>query len=135
MAKRRSKWRRTTAIMKKLMQEARRTRAYQSLQQCPVCGDPHGLSIEIKQDKNSGRKSAYVRCSSCKFEYHFDTIPSIADEFWVYSKLLDMVYSGTIKPVQPRPAEVAEPTEPTEELHVETEENEELSNIEVVEEE
>ena len=101
MARRRSKWRRTTAIMKKLMQEARKTRAYQSLQQCPVCGDPHGLSIAIRVDKETGRKSAYIRCSSCKFEYLFESIPAIADEFWVYSKLLDMVEAGAIsKPVQ-----------------------------------
>ena len=78
------------------MQEARKVRAYQSLQQCPLCGDPHGLTIEIKVDKSSGKKSAYVRCSTCKFEYVFESIPSIADEFWVYSKLLDMVYTGTL---------------------------------------
>ena len=87
--------------MKKLMQEARKVKAYQSLQQCPVCGDPHGLSIAIRVDKETGRKSAYIRCSSCKFEHLFESIPAIADEFWVYSKLLDMVEAGAIlKPVQ-----------------------------------
>ncbi|MDK6029109.1 hypothetical protein QPL79_07005 [Ignisphaera sp. 4213-co] len=141
MARRRSKWRRSTVIVKKLMQEARKVRAYQSLQQCPVCGDPHGLSIEIRQNKNSGVKSAYVRCSTCKFEYVFETIPSIADEFWVYSKLLDLVYSGTIKPKQivsmkTESAESIEAEVVAKESQLEVEESEEKTpDIEVVEEE
>jgi len=112
MARRRSKWRRTSTIMKKLMQEARKVRAFQSLQQCPMCGDPHGLTIAIKMDKELGKKSAYVKCSSCGFEYFFETIPVIADEFWVYSKLLDMVQSGTLHSLSTKEAskEVAEAT-------------------------
>ena len=131
VAKRRSKWRRTSVIMKKLMQEAKKTKAYQSIRQCPVCGDPHALSIAIVQDKEGGKKQAHVKCSSCKFEYMFEAIPAIADEFWVYSKLLDMVYTGTISKPTPVAEEKAEESaEEPEEVH-----EEEAPEFEVVEEE
>jgi transcription elongation factor Elf1 len=139
VAKRRSKWRRTSVIMKKLMQEAKKTKAYQSIRQCPVCGDPHGLSIAIVQDKEGGKKQAHVKCSSCKFEYMFEAIPAIADEFWVYSKLLDMVYTGTISKPTPVAEEKAEEVEivGAEESAEEPEEvhEEEAPEFEVVEEE
>ncbi len=134
VAKRRSKWRRTSVIMKKLMQEAKKTKAYQSIRQCPVCGDPHGLSIAIVQDKEGGKRQAHVKCSSCKFEYMFEAIPAIADEFWVYSKLLDMVYAGTISKPTPvaEEAEIVgagESAEEPEEVH-----EEDVPEFEVVEE-
>ncbi|MEM0371435.1 MAG: hypothetical protein QXG46_04890 [Ignisphaera sp.] len=97
MAKRRSKWRRTWQVVKKMMQEARKVKAYESLKQCPVCGNPHSLSISIKTDKSSEKRSAEVVCSVCGFEHRFDEIPSIADEFWVYSKVLDIVHSETVE--------------------------------------
>jgi len=65
MARRRSKWRRTWQIVKKMMQEARKVRAYQSLRQCPVCGNPYSLSIVIKVDKETDKKSAEVFCTAC----------------------------------------------------------------------
>lgn len=97
MAKRRSKWRRTWQVVKKMMQEARKVKAYESIKQCPVCGNPHSLSISIKHDKLSDRKSAEVICSACKFEYKFDEIPPIADEFWIYSKILDIARGEAIE--------------------------------------
>jgi transcription elongation factor Elf1 len=97
VARRRSKWRKTTTILKKLMQEARMVKVRQNIRQCPVCGNPYSLTIEIKVDKKTGKKQAYVRCSACKFEHLFETIPAIADEFWVYSRLLDMVHEGLIR--------------------------------------
>jgi transcription elongation factor Elf1 len=139
VAKRRSKWRRTTVIMKKLAQEAKKARAYQSIQHGPVCVDPHGLSITIKLDKEGGKKQAYVRCSSCKFEYTFDSIPVIADEFWVYSKLLDMMHSSaTSKPVSEDKAEeerIASGREKASEEARELHEEEKLPEFEIVEEE
>ena len=95
MARRRSKWRKTWQIMKKMMQEARKVRARESLRQCPVCGNPHSLSIEVKEDKWTSRKTAYVRCSLCGFETVLENLPPIADAFWVYSKVLDMVQSAS----------------------------------------
>jgi len=91
VARRRSKWRKTTTMMKKLMQEARRARARESLRQCPVCGSPNTLSIDIKEDRWTGIKNAVVRCSSCGFEMKLDNLPPIADEFWIYSRVLDAV--------------------------------------------
>lgn len=92
MARRRSKWRRTTAIVKKMMQEARRVKAYESLRQCPVCGNPHSLSIDVNEDEASGRKSAFIKCAACGFEYSMDNLPPIADVFWIYSKILDNIH-------------------------------------------
>lgn len=97
MGRRRSKWRRTTQIVKKMMQEARKTRALQSLRQCPVCGNPYSLSITIKVDKEVDKKSAKVYCTACGFEYEFPEIPVIADEFWVYSRTLDIVQGAPRK--------------------------------------
>jgi len=91
MARRRSKWRRTTQIMRKMMQEARKVRVRESLRQCPVCGSPHSLSIEIKENKWTGIKTAHVVCSACGFEVTLENLPPIADEFWVYSRILDQV--------------------------------------------
>jgi len=91
MARRRSKWRKTTIIMKKLMQEARKARARESLRQCPVCGAPSALSIDLKEDRWTGIKTAFVKCSACGFEMKLENLPPIADEFWVYSKVLDAV--------------------------------------------
>lgn len=93
MARRRSKWRKTWQIVKKMMQEARKVRAQESLRQCPVCGNPYSLSIEVKEDKWTSRKTAYVRCSLCGFETVLENLPPIADAFWVYSRVLDMVQS------------------------------------------
>jgi len=97
MARRRSKWRRTSQMIKKMMQEARNVRARESLRQCPVCGSPHSLVIEVKVDKETDRKSAEVYCTACGFSHVFPEIPMIADEFWVYSKTLDIVH-GTSTP-------------------------------------
>ncbi len=91
MARRRSKWRKTWQIVKKMMQEARKARARESLRQCPVCGNPYSLSIEVKEDKWTSRKTAYIRCSVCGFETVLENLPPIADEFWIYSRVLDMV--------------------------------------------
>ncbi len=138
VAKRRSKWRKTSAIVKKLMQEARMARVHQSIRQCPVCGNPYSLTIEIKVDKKTGKKQAYVRCSACKFEYLFETIPAIADEFWVYSKLLDMVHEGLIggAKVEERIEKVeSEAMEGPQEEVREEEELEEEVEAEVIEEE
>ncbi|MEM0152587.1 MAG: hypothetical protein QXV81_01560 [Ignisphaera sp.] len=125
MARRRSKWRRTTAIVKKMMQEARKARAYESLRQCPVCGNPHSLSIDVNEDKVSGRKSAFIRCASCGFEYTMDSLPPIADVFWVYSKLLDNIHGASIqsRPVHEGVTEGAkeEVGEEGEELNIEIE--------------
>jgi len=101
MAKRRSKWRRTTQIVRKMMQEARRARVRESLRQCPVCGSPHSLSIDIKENKWTGIKTAHVVCSVCGFEVTLENLPPIADEFWVYSRILDQVQG------MGRPAEAA----------------------------
>lgn len=84
-------------MVKKLMQEAKRVKAYESLKQCPICGDPHGLVIELKVDRKTEKKSAYVRCHACHFEYSLPDIPAIADEFWVYSRVLDSVGSYRVK--------------------------------------
>ncbi|MCS7110629.1 MAG: hypothetical protein N3D82_02040 [Ignisphaera sp.] len=110
MARRRSKWRRTTAIVKKMIQEARRTKAYESLRQCPMCGNPHTLSIDVNEDKAGSRKSAFVRCASCGFEYAMDNLPPIADVFWIYSKILDQIHGSSIqsKPVQKSAEETEE---------------------------
>ncbi|MEM1541746.1 MAG: hypothetical protein QW101_03770 [Ignisphaera sp.] len=97
MAKRRSKWRRTWQVVKKMMQEARKVKAYESLKQCPVCGNPHSLTISIKTDKTGEKRSAEVICNVCGFEHRFNEIPSIADEFWIYSKVLDIVHSETVE--------------------------------------
>jgi len=78
--------------MKKMMQEARKARIMQSLHQCPKCGTPGSFYIELKVDKWTGKKSAYAKCSACGFEATLEDIPAFADEFWVYSKLSDMVY-------------------------------------------
>ncbi len=107
MARRRSKWRKTTMIMKKLMQEARKARARESLRQCPLCGSPSTLSIHIKEDKWTGIKSAVVRCSACGFEMKLENLPPIADEFWIYSKVLDAV-KGETAATQPSTAQEAE---------------------------
>jgi len=95
LARRRSKWRKTTVLMKKLMQEARKARARESLKQCPVCGSPYTLSITIKEDKWTGIKTATVTCSACGFSVTLENLPPIADEFWVYSRVLDSVRSST----------------------------------------
>ena len=113
MARRRSKWRKTTVLMKKLMQEARKARARESLRQCPVCGSPNTLSIDIKEDRWTGIKNAVVRCSACGFEMKLDNLPPIADEFWIYSKVLDAVRGEITAEAQPAeesgaPAEAAE---------------------------
>lgn len=97
MGRRRSKWRRTWQVVKKMMQDARKVRATQSLRQCPVCGNPNSLSIMIKVDKQTDKRSAEVVCSACGFSHTFPEIPVIADEFWVYSKVLDIVQSAEVK--------------------------------------
>ncbi len=97
MARRRSKWRRTTAIVKKMMQEAKKVKAYESLRQCPVCGNPHSLSIDVDEDKSSGRKMAFISCASCGFEYSMDNLPPIADVFWIYSRILDQIHGVSIQ--------------------------------------
>lgn len=109
MARRRSKWRRTWQVVKKMMQEARKVRAYQSLRQCPVCGNPYSLSIVIKVDKETDKKSAEVFCTACGFRYTFPEIPIIADEFWVYSKVLDVVQEVPPKSKAPEIAETQSP--------------------------
>jgi len=112
LARRRSKWRKTASVMKKLMQEARKVRVRESLRQCPICGNPNSFSIEIEIDKESGRKSAHIMCTNCHFEYSMQNLPAIADEFWVYSKVLDMIQKETIKPIEKTSQEVsAVPTE------------------------
>ncbi len=126
MGRRRSKWRKTTQIMKKMMLEAKKTRMRESLRQCPVCGTPFSLMIEIKQDKTRDVKHAVVRCSACGFEVTFENLPPIADEYWVYSKVLDYARGETI-PAETPPAETAEATEATtsessEQLPIEIEE-------------
>jgi len=107
LARRRSKWRKTAAVMKKLMQEARKVRVKESLRQCPICGNPNSFSIEIEIDKESGRKSAHIMCANCHFEYSMQNLPAIADEFWVYSKVLDMIQKETIKPIERASQEVS----------------------------
>ncbi len=109
MARRRSKWRKTASVMKKLMQEARKVRVRESLRQCPICGNPNSFSIEIEIDKESGRKSAHIMCINCHFEYSMQNLPTIADEFWVYSKVLDMIQKRAITPIEKKPQE----TQPT----------------------
>lgn len=94
MARRRSKWRRTWQTLKKMMQEARKVRVHQSLRQCPFCGNPYSLTITINVDKESDRKKAEVICGVCGFRYEFAELPIIADEFWVYSKVLDLAQAG-----------------------------------------
>jgi transcription elongation factor Elf1 len=101
MARRRSKWRRTTAIVKKMMQEAKKVKAYESLRQCPVCGNPHSLSIDLNEDKSSGRKDAFIKCAACGFEYSMRNLPPIADVFWVYSKILDNVHGTSYQSQAP----------------------------------
>ncbi len=123
MARRRSKWRKTWQIVKKMMQEARKTRARESLRQCPVCGNPHSLSIEVKEDKWTGRKTAYVRCSVCGFETVLENLPPIADEFWIYSRVLDMVQGSIPTSVETEVSgEKAEASEASEETASEVEE-------------
>jgi len=137
MARRRSKWRRTWQVVKKMMQEARKVRAYQSLRQCPVCGNPYSLSIVIKVDKETDKKSAEVFCTACGFRYTFPEIPIIADEFWVYSKVLDVVQevppkskAPEIAETQPPPAEGVEQTSGAEGLEeVEEEIVEEVEEV------
>jgi len=126
LARRRSKWRKTAAVMKKLMQEARKVRVKESLRQCPICGNPNSFSIEIEIDKESGRKSAHIMCSNCRFEYSMQNLPAIADEFWVYSKVLDMIQKETIKPMERTSQEVSA---------VSTEEKAEEENEIILEEE
>jgi len=134
MARRRSKWRKTWQIVKKMMQEARKVRAQESLRQCPVCGNPHSLSIEVKEDKWTSRKTAYVRCSLCGFETVLGNLPPIADAFWVYSKVLDMVQSvsatGSVEAslASESKAQIEETKEET--VHIEVEEvpEEEISS-------
>jgi len=122
LARRRSKWRKTALIMKKLMQEARKVRVRESLRQCPICGNPNSFSIEIEIDKESGRKSAHIMCTNCHFEYSMQNLPAIADEFWVYSKVLDMIQKESIKPVERVSQETV--TVPSEEEAGEEEETE-----------
>lgn len=137
MARRRSKWRRTWQVVKKMMQDARKVRAYQSLRQCPVCGNPYSLSIVIKVDKETDKKSAEVFCTACGFRYTFPEIPIIADEFWVYSKVLDVVQevppkskTPEIAETQPPPAEGVEQTSGAEGLEeVEAEIVEEVEEV------
>ncbi len=100
MARRRSKWRKTALVMKKLMQEARKVRVKESLRQCPICGNPNSFSIEIEIDRESERKNAHIMCTNCRFEYSMQNLPAIADEFWIYSKVLDMIQKETIKPIE-----------------------------------
>jgi transcription elongation factor Elf1 len=113
MGRRRSKWRRTSQLVKKMMQDARKTRALQSLRQCPVCGNPYSLSIIIRVNKETDKKSAEVYCTSCGFRYDFPEIPIIGDEFWVYSKVLDMVQKVPQKMKTPEVAGVEQPPLPT----------------------
>jgi len=131
MGRRRSKWRITWQVVKKMMQDARKVRAAQSLRQCPVCGNPNSLSIMIKVDKQTDKRSAEVVCSVCGFSHTFPEIPAIADEFWVYSKVLDIVQSAEVK-AKPVATEAVESrvvgVEGAEEVPVEE------SEIEVVEE-
>jgi len=98
-----------------MMQEARKARARESLRQCPVCGNPHSLSIDVKEDKWTGRKSAHIRCSSCGFEATLEDLPPIADEFWIYSKVLDMV-QGEVVPQNETTIKAEETVTPTEEV-------------------
>jgi transcription elongation factor Elf1 len=120
-----------------MMQDARKVRAYQSLRQCPVCGNPYSLSIVIKVDKETDKKSAEVFCTACGFRYTFPEIPIIADEFWVYSKVLDVVQevppkskTPEIAETQPPPAEGVEQTGGTEGLEeVEAEIVEEVEEV------
>ncbi|MEM4788796.1 MAG: hypothetical protein QXV06_03285 [Ignisphaera sp.] len=131
MGRRRSKWRRTWQVVKKMMQEARKVRAIQSLRQCPVCGNPNSLSIMIKVDKQTDKRSAEVICNACGFSYMFPEIPVIADEFWVYSRVLDIVQSTEVK-TKPVTTEVVGPevtdVRKSEEAFVEE------SGVEIVEE-
>ncbi len=129
MARRRSKWRKTWQIVKKMMQEARKARAQESLRQCPVCGNPHSLSIEVKEDKWTSRKTAYIRCSVCGFETVLENLPPIADEFWIYSRVLDMVQSSTPVAAETEASEAK--VEASEE--VSTSETEEIVHIEIEE--
>ena len=131
MARRRSKWRKTTVLMKKLMQEARKSRARESLRQCPVCGSPHTLSITIKEDKWTGIKTATVTCSACGFSMTLENLPPIADEFWIYSKVLDSVRSGGAQPQEV--AELGESGGEASESRKEGEEGAEIEFIEVQE--
>lgn len=126
MARRRSKWRRTTAIVKKMMQEAKKVKAYESLRQCPVCGNPYSLSIDLEEDRVSGRKSAYIKCSSCGFEHAMDNLPPIADLFWVYSRVLDLAHGPSIQSESPQEI-TAETTE-------ERSSGEEKVDVEIIEE-
>jgi transcription elongation factor Elf1 len=120
-----------------MMQDARKVRAYQSLRQCPVCGNPYSLSIVIKVDKETDKKSAEVFCTACGFRYTFPEIPIIADEFWVYSKVLDVVQevppkskTPEIAETQPPPAEGVEQTSGAEGLEeVEAEIVEEVEEV------
>ena len=129
MARRRSKWRKTWQIVKKMMQEARKVRARESLRQCPVCGNPYSLSIEVKEDKWTSRKTAYVRCSLCGFETALENLPPIADAFWVYSKVLDMVQSASAT----SSVEASLASESESKAQVEEETKEETVHIEVEE--
>ncbi len=97
--------------MKKMMQEARKARAKQSLHQCPVCGNPYSLSIEMKEDKWTSVKTAYIRCSACGFEMTMENLPPIADEFWVYAKVLDAIQSGGVPQAQAEEVATVETSE------------------------
>lgn len=108
----------------------------QSLRQCPVCGNPYSLSIVIKVDKETDRKSAEVYCTACGFRYEFAEIPVIADEFWVYSKILDIIQGRAEKITAPPIVEKKTTTTGVEELGETTPlEGVEAEIIEEVEEE
>ena len=75
---------------------------------CPRCGNPYSLNISIEVDKETDRRSAKVVCSSCGFSYVFEEIPVVADEFWVYARILDMTRQGAAEEAKTVPeAEVA----------------------------
>ncbi len=137
MARRRSKWRKTWMIYKKMMQEARKVRAKQSLHQCPLCGNPHSLSIEIKENKRTGTKTAYVHCSNCGLDIVLENLPSIVDEFWVYSRVLDEVQKSAYGEVavQERPTEEVATVASEAEKEVKEETSEEIEIVEEIQEE
>jgi len=122
--------------MKKMMQEARKARIMQSLHQCPRCGTPGSFYIELKVDKWTGRRSAYARCSACGFEATLEDIPAFADEFWVYSKLSDMVYMEESKlGVKNVEENIVAGVEGVEQQEGVSEESESEENVEIIEEE
>jgi len=58
---------------------------------CPVCGRSDDFHIDIKLNKNAGKKVAYVSCGRCGFKMTLE-LPLIADELYAYAKVIDAVW-------------------------------------------